>query len=178
MNLYLRFFIMIITSLFKKKTSILDTCRTQHRVWPNDCDIFGHMNNGRYFAVTDLVRSEMLIRAGILSTLRSQKIFPVMTGETIQFRKSLLPLQKYEIISRMSGWDDRDFYIEHQFMAGGELRALVLVRIRVVGNNGIRVTPVDILRSVESNEIEDMNMNEVIERWNDSSRMHWSENIQ
>ncbi len=175
MNLYLRLFFMFALVRFRSRISLFgETLVTKHIVWPNDLDPLGHMNNGRYFTITDLARIEMLVRAGLWQAMRARGQIPLMAGETIQFRRPLKPFQRYEIRTRPLGWDDKFFYIEHRFQREDELYALVLVKVRVVGKS--RSSPADTLRYVYS-EVSDSNMNRAIELWNASSNTHWTETV-
>jgi acyl-CoA thioesterase FadM len=172
MNLYLRLFVTMAFSRFKGIIAILDEYVTQHRVWPNDLDLLGHMNNGRYFTITDYVRMGMLIRSGILKEMRKRGIYAVIAGETAQFRKPLMPFQKYKIVSRTLGWDERFFYVEHTFTSSGHIHAVLLVKVIVVGPGRQKVSPAEILSYVD-NRVEETKVNTVIENWNSSSSDHW-----
>jgi acyl-CoA thioesterase FadM len=173
MNLYLRLFWRFLTARFKPRLSIRDEFRSRHRVWPNDLDLLGHMNNGRFFTITDLVRIEMLIRAGIWRELKNRKLHPVMVGETVQFRRPLMPFQKYAIVTRTRGWNDKFLYVEHRFVSRRGLHALMLVKVRVIGRKGVRVSPVDVFRWVHDEPVEAQKVDEQIDRWDQSTRIHW-----
>lgn len=66
MNLYLRLLWTWLRALGKAPIRIGDTIELQLRVWPNDLDINGHMNNGRYMTIIDLALIEYFTRAGFL----------------------------------------------------------------------------------------------------------------
>lgn len=174
MNLYLRLMALLLSVRWKSPVSILEELRSSHLVWPNDLDLMGHMNNGRYLTVTDLARMEMLIRAGLWQAMRQRGIYPVLAGETIQFRKALLPFQRYEIRTRTLGWDEKFLYVEHRFVQGDALAALALVKVRVIGRG--RPRPAEVLRTVCA-DLPDVNMNQVIEEWNASTEEHWTETL-
>jgi acyl-CoA thioesterase FadM len=175
MNLYIRLLIMLLTTRFKESMSIFDDFVTSHYVFPNDLDPYGHMNNGRYFAVADLARIQKLLRAGIWQAMRIRKVYAVAAGETIQFRKPLTLLQKYSISTRMMGWDERFFYVEQAFFRKGQVHALMIVRVRPIMKNDTRVTPREVLGYVYSNELEGTRTNEAINKWNESTKWHWKE---
>lgn len=48
MNLYLRLLWTWLRARSKPAIAMGDTIELQLRVWPNDLDVNGHMNNGRY----------------------------------------------------------------------------------------------------------------------------------
>ena len=175
MNLYVRLIWVLLSARFKKTVSMFEEYRSSHIVWPNDIDLFGHMNNGRYFTVTDLDRMAILMRSGIWQAMRRAGQYPVMAGETIQFRRSLAPFGKYTIRTRLIGWDRKFFYVEHSFEQAGQVAALGMVKVRVVGNGNPQ--PSHVLGYVYS-DVPASDMSEVIETWNSSSDEHWTETQQ
>ncbi len=177
MNLYLRLLFIFIVAKFKKRVSLFEEIKTSHRVFPNDLDLFGHMNNGRYFTVTDIARIDMLIRSGLWQELKKRKIIGVNAGQTVQFRKPLRPFQKYEIITKTIGWDNKHFYVENRFVSKKGVHALVLIRVRVMGIGKEKPTPAEILRHIYSNKIQENKMNRFLNIWNESSQMHWGESM-
>lgn len=176
MNLYVRLILMFLRIKFEKPVSIFDEFVTRHRVMPNDLDLLGHMNNGRYFTITDLARIEMLIRAGVWKELRKRDLMPLMAGETVQFRRPLMPFQKYSIVTKTLGWDDKFVYVEHKFISKKGLHALIIVKVRVIGSDQERLAPKQFLGFGNSGEIADINLNDPINKWTESTQMHWKQN--
>jgi acyl-CoA thioesterase FadM len=175
MNLYFRLIWTLIISRFKKPVSVLNDFCSNHIVWPNDLDVLGHMNNGRYFTVTDIARLQALIRAGIWQAMKRRKIYPVIAAESVQFFRPLMPWQKYSILTGMRAWDAKFFYIEHRFVSKGKLVALMLIKVRVIGDGNVRVAPADVLRFVHSGDVDNIRMDELIGEWNSSCQTHWTE---
>lgn len=173
MNLYLRLFLMLLTTKFQGSASILDNSITYHRVLPNDLDPYGHMNNGRYFAIADLARIRKLLRAGLWQEMKKRKVLAFVADETIQFRKPLMPFQKYAVKTRLMGWDAKYFYVEQTFFRDGDIHALLLVRGRPVRADRGSITPRELFGWVEKTEIPEERMNDVIRTWNESTKMHW-----
>lgn len=174
MNLYLRLIWTYIRSWFQTRASIFDTFVSEQRVWPSDLDLLGHMNNGRYFTITDYVRLEVLIRSGLWTKMRKLGYYPVLAGETAQFRKPLLPFQRYQVSTRMVGWDEKFFYVEHTFISARAVNALALMKICVIGPNNARPRPVDILRMAEPTAGETF-LEPTTELWNQFQGTQWKE---
>lgn len=177
MNLYFRLILMFLRIKFKKPVSIFDEFVTKHRVLPNDLDLLGHMNNGRYFTITDLARIEMLIRAGVWKELRKRNLMPLMAGETVQFRKPLMPFQNYSIVTKTLGWDDKFVFVEHKFVSKQGLHALIIVKVRVIGNDRFRLAPRQFLGFGNPGEIAETKLNEPINKWTESTQMHWNQSV-
>jgi acyl-CoA thioesterase FadM len=106
------------------------------RVWPNDLDVHLHMNNGRYLTLMDLGRLDLVVRLGVLGTLRRRKWNPVVGSLPIRYRRSLLPFQSYGIRTRLLCWDDRWFFLEQRFERRGEVVAVALVKGLFLGPEG------------------------------------------
>lgn len=95
--------------------SPLDPWRTPLRVLPNDLDLLRHVNNGVYLSLMDIGRVDMLVRTGAQRTVAARGWYPVLVGATIRFRRSLQLGERFEIITRVLGWDDRVVYLEQVF---------------------------------------------------------------
>jgi len=113
-----------------------EVARTAFRVLPTDLDVLRHMNNGVYLSILDLGRLALLRRYGILATFRRNGWYPVVVSETISFRKSLQPWQRFEVESRILGYDERAVYVEQRFVRDGEIYAQAFVRARILRRTG------------------------------------------
>lgn len=128
MNLMWRFLWTFLFSRFAPKVDIFSECSTTFRVLPTDIDMLWHMNNGRYFSLMDIARLDFLLRCGFFSVFSKNKIYPVVASEMIRFKKSLNLFQSFQLTTRIMGWDDKFFYIEHHFKRNDEIYALSLIK--------------------------------------------------
>ncbi|WOF23505.1 acyl-CoA thioesterase [Microbacterium betulae] len=110
--------------------------RIRLRVLPTDIDMLRHLNNGRYLSLFDLGRWDMLERTGLTGVLRARRWYPVVSSETITFRKSLGLWQRFDLETRWIGRDDRALYMEHRAVVGGEVYARAIIRARLLGPGG------------------------------------------
>ena len=106
------------------------------RVWPNDLDVNLHMNNGRYLTLMDLGRLDLIVRVGVLGTLRRRRWNPVIGALQVRYRRSLLPFQEYGIRTRLLCWDERWFYLDQRFEREGDVVAAALVKGLFLGPEG------------------------------------------
>lgn len=106
----------------------LDEARLSFRVLPIDCDVYGHMNNGRYLTVMDLGRWNHVQRTGLLRLFRKNSWWPVLGAAQIEYRKELRLLQRYELVTRLAAWDGKWFWFEQRFEGDGHLFARAVVR--------------------------------------------------
>lgn len=131
MNLYFRFILLLVKSLFNKKsTDMFQACSTKFRVWLFDLDLNFHMNNGRYLTIMDLGRFDLLIKARVFGKLLKNGYYPVVASESIRFKKSLAPFQKFDLISKVESWDERDFFISQTFISNNEVYAVGYIKGR------------------------------------------------
>jgi acyl-CoA thioesterase FadM len=106
------------------------------RVLPTDIDVLGHMNNGVYPSLMDLGRIDVMIRSGVWKKMRAHGFYPVMANETITFRKSLPLWQRFEIESRIVGYDHKAVYVEQRFVVKDEIFAQGMTRARFLKKGG------------------------------------------
>lgn len=119
------------------------------RVWPSDLDTNRHLNNGRYLTLMDLGRWDLMARSGLLAPVMRRRWTPVVGAATMRFRRSLDPFQRYDLRTRLLGWDDRALYIGQTFERGGEACATGAVRAVLLGRDG-RVAPQAVVDLVAS----------------------------
>ena len=75
MNLWLRVLHLIITSFFRPRLDpVRDVSRLTFRVWPHDLDTSLHMNNGRYWTLMDLGRTDIMIRSGLWRPILEERL--------------------------------------------------------------------------------------------------------
>lgn len=141
MNKLLRLLWLLLVSRVRPPVAPLASCHTPFRVWFNDLDVLRHMNNGTYLSIMDLARLDLMVRSGLWARIKARGWYPVVVAETIQFRRSLNLFERYEIETRVLGWDDKAIVLEQQFIRRGEAVAHALVRARFLKKAGGPVTP-------------------------------------
>lgn len=119
---------------------IFDPSVTTLRVRPADLDIYLHVNNGTYLQMMDVARTNYIADLGGFPLLRDKRWYPVVSAQTVKYRRSLTLGQSFEITTRVLGWDERVVYLEQVFTRGGALCARGLVAGRfLVRGSGERV---------------------------------------
>ena len=115
-------------SLLRPPLAPLEASRVALRVWPADLDLNLHMNNGRYLSLMDLGRFDLLGRMGLVREALRRKWRPMVGSATVRFRRSLEPLQRYELVSRVVCWDEKWLFMEQNFEREGKILASGLVK--------------------------------------------------
>jgi len=163
-NLYLRLLKLLFLLPFVRHQALLDSGHIAFRVWPNDCDINLHLNNGRYLTFMDLGRVQLLAQIGLLGKLLKNHWAPVLSAVEINYLRPIQPLQKFDLSTRMLTWDDKYFYMEQRFEAGGQLCAVALVKGLFLCR-GKRVQSREILAALHFDTVAPA-MPEVVRHWN------------
>ncbi len=120
MNLYLRLLLVWLRNYSGTRQHFSHLSDSRFRVLPHDLDAFGHMNNGRYLQIMDVARTEWMLQTGVADVIRQHRWAPILGGGVIRYRHSLTLLQQYRVRTRLLGWDQRWFYLEHCFADGRE----------------------------------------------------------
>ncbi len=122
---------------FRPRLGLLGESRLAFRVLPNDLDYNVHMNNARYLALMDVGRVDLILRTGLWRAMWNHRWQAVIAGSLIRYRRPLRPFQRMELVSRLIGWDERWFYIEHRIAAGTVLACQSMVRGAFIGSEGM-----------------------------------------
>lgn len=131
-------------ALAGRRLGLTDASRLRMRVWPGDVDYNRHLNNGRYLALMDLGRIDLLFRAGLFREGVKRRWMPVLAAADIRFRRSLALFQTFELITSLVTWDQKWFFMEQRFEARGDLYAQAFVKAAVKSPGGI-VPPGEII---------------------------------
>lgn len=136
---------------------LLGESRLTMRVWLNDLDLNRHMNNGRYLTLMDLGRVHLLGKAGVLKeALFSKHWMPVVANLAIRFRRSLALFRRFELVTRIVGWDDKWFYLEQRFeiedKGEKKLAAIAYLRSGFRSASGV-VSPREVLQLAGKNDL-------------------------
>ena len=124
------------------------------------------MNNGVYFSIMDLGRMDLMIRAGVWKKLTERGFYPVVSKETISFRKSLQLWQRFTVESRIAGYDDRAVFIEQRFVVDGEIFARAFMCGRFLKKSGGTVSMAE-LAEVLDVDITEVTLPGWLARWAD-----------
>jgi acyl-CoA thioesterase FadM len=112
---------------------ITDASVLRLRVRPLDLDLYGHVNNGRFLTLMDLGRTDWAVRTGLAKGLRTKAWKPVAGAATVRFRRSLNPFGRFELHTRLAGWDDRWWFFDQEMYVGGKLAASAWVKVAILG---------------------------------------------
>lgn len=136
---------------------------TTFRVWPTDLDFNLHLNNARYLSMMDIGRLDLLARAGALRPMLRNRWHPVVGAVMLRFRRALDPWMKFQLRTRIAGWDEKWFYIEQRFERDAEVYAVGLVRAAIRGS-ATTLTPEQVV-SAFGHRVDAPRLSAAFEEW-------------
>lgn len=167
MVLIVRFLFTLFKSRFRSKIGLLDESVLRFTVLPHDCDLNFHLNAGRFISFMDVGRIELIGRMRVLGTLLRRRWRPVMGGAVVRFRRSVLPFERFDVRSRVIGWDEKWIYVEHIVEKGGTFCAIGHMRTVIRTKEGANVPPADLLALFKL-DIASPPLPEFVARWRDA----------
>ena len=115
---YLRLARIMLSARAKPRLGLFDTHVMTMRCLPHDLDGFFEMNNGRVLTLYDLGRFALSMRTGLWDVLKREGWGLVVAGASVRYRARITGLQRFELRTRLLGWDARFFYIEQGMWRG------------------------------------------------------------
>lgn len=143
------------------------------RALPTDIDIARHINNGQYFSLFDLGRFDLMARSGLWAQMKKRGWSPVVQSEQITFRRSVTFMTRFEIHTRMIGFDEKCFYFEQRAVVDGEIYVRAHIAGRLLSRNG-PVSNAEILDAIQDlgHEVpEDLSIGEELANWRRDSAL-------
>lgn len=135
-------FIRMMAVLFKARRAPrvqpFDTLISHHICMPWDIDPWMELNNGRTLTLYDLGRIGLAARTPLGKALRERRWGMAVAGASVRYRKRIRAFDRFEMRSRLVGWDARFLYLEQSIWRKGECASQVLIRGAVTrGARGI-----------------------------------------
>lgn len=149
MNLWLRLLWLLLTTPFRQRLALpQEASLLPFRVWPHDLDTSLHMNNGRYWSLMDLGRTDLMLRSGLWRAVLRHRWVPVVNAGMIRFRRELRLFRPFRIETQILCWDENWLVMQHRVLSlgrdGGEIVAAhALVRAALYDRAGRSYVPVE-----------------------------------
>jgi len=119
-------------------------------VLPQDLDPFLELNNGRYVTLLDLGRYGYGARVGINSFLKKNRWSLTIAGTYNEYRHRLRLFQKFELKTKIIGYDADWFYFFQKIERKGKTHMASIVKYAFTSKNGI-VKPKEVLAAMGEN---------------------------
>jgi acyl-CoA thioesterase FadM len=117
------------------------------RVWFHDLDTSLHMNNGRYWTLMDLGRTDLMLRTGLWRAVLRHRWLPVVNAGTIRFRRELRLFRPFQVETKILCWSESWLVMQHRVLSrardGSEtVAAVALARAALYDKAGRSFVPV------------------------------------
>ncbi|KAK9333720.1 hypothetical protein V1520DRAFT_331547 [Lipomyces starkeyi] len=140
-----------------KNTPAVEADVFRTRVWTSrspamECDLNGHKSNSTYFSDLDIARTDLMVdvfKNMLLSTKKESGIWPyIPLGAVVSiFRREIKPFVKYNIKSKIIGWDEKWLFVVSRFELAGSTNTCAISLSKYVFKLGRRtITPQDALK--------------------------------
>lgn len=131
----------------KGRAGILEEVRLPMRIWPSDVDVYGHLNNGRALTLMDFGRVSYVARTGLFAQGLRRGWRPVVSAETVRFRRELPLFARFELVTRLCHWDRKFFYFDQRLVRGEAIHVVAFVQA-VTKYKGGTLPPAELLSAV------------------------------
>jgi acyl-CoA thioesterase FadM len=166
MLLLFRFLFTILKARFRSRIGPLDESVVRFTALPHDCDLNFHLNAGRTVSFMDVGRIELIARMRLLHPMLRRGWRPVGGGTVVRFRREVLPFERFDVRSRVVGWDEKWIYVEHVVEKNGLFCAIGHMRTVIRAKSG-NVPPGEVLALMKEN-IASPPLPEFVLRWRDA----------
>jgi len=123
-NLFFRILWVWLISLRRERLPVgVSESRLRMITLPNDLDFNLHMTNGRYLTIADLSRIDLFLRTGLAKVMAKEKWAPIITEHTMTYKRSLNLFSRFDLVMQLTHWDERSFYMSHQFIVDDRIVA-------------------------------------------------------
>ena len=137
MNLYVRLVLTIIRALLSKRIRCDENSVSKWRVLPNDIDVYGHMNNGRYLTLISLAAIEAVIRTGLLKSSLKRGYLFIWDQSQVRWQRPLKLFEKFTIEVQMLYCEGRYLYATGIFVkTNGKIAAEIHYRCCLKSRKG------------------------------------------
>ncbi|MFD1794984.1 thioesterase [Paracoccus aurantiacus] len=119
------------------KLGPLDSHISTHICWPWDLDPWIELNNGRTLTLYDLGRIPMAARTGLVDTMRREGWGITVAGNSTRYRRRVRGFDRFTMVTRMIGWDERFIYMEQSMWRKGECCNHMLLRGAITSKAGM-----------------------------------------
>jgi acyl-CoA thioesterase FadM len=164
MLLLFRFTLALLRSRFRRRIGPFEESVVRFTALPTDCDLNFHLNAGRFVSFMDVARIELLGRMRVILPMLRRGWRPVMGGALVRYRRSVLPFARFDIRSRVVGWDEKWFYIEHIVETNGTFCAVGHMRTVIHRREG-SVPPAEVLALMKLEGTQSPPLPEVVVKW-------------
>ncbi|AMJ59107.1 thioesterase family protein [Bosea sp. PAMC 26642] len=133
MNLWFRLLWLLLATPFRPRlVAPFAPSVLRFRVWFNDLDTSPHMNNGRYWTLMDLGRTDLMLRSGLWRAVLRHRWLPVVNAGTIRFRRELRLFRPFRVETKILCWTQSWLVMQHRVLSRGRDGAEIVAAVALV----------------------------------------------
>ena len=110
------------------------------RVWPHEAD-WTNVHQAIYPLYMEVGRWDVAIRSGLGRWMLKQRCAGIVGAQMIRYYRPLKRFQRFELRTRVLGWDSKWFYMEHRLETHARTMTVGYVQIMFLNRQGRRVQP-------------------------------------
>ena len=145
MSRWIRFVLTVLRSMLKPRLRVDQESRLTFHVWPTDADL-SLMNHASYLTIMEQGRIDFILRSGFLRLMLRRHWSALLGSITVQYRSPLRRFQRFQLRTRVVGWDEKWIFLEHQISRKSRIVAGGLAKIAFLARDG-RIAPAEALRA-------------------------------
>lgn len=109
--------------------SLFDVVSQEYRVRLIDIDSNLQLRTGTYTRIMDRRRREHGLLTGLLDHMAKARLNTVLANTEIAYVRELRPYQRFQVHTRLLGWDDKYLYYDQRFDSQNKLHTHALHRL-------------------------------------------------
>lgn len=90
------------------------------------------MNNATYFHFANKARLEFLAKSGLIAFLIKNKCNPIIIHNGFDYYRSLTLLQRFDIETEITEFDDQTITLEHKFSQKNQTIGLARTKAKII----------------------------------------------
>ena len=142
----------ILMSFFKSKVRPDQTLTSTFWANPFDSDWMNSIQAGRFFTYTDAARWEIAVRMGFMKLALRKKLIVILGGQRIIYRRPVRIFRRFNIVMRLTGWDEKWMYAAHSFEQSGKVCCVSLSKVGLRTKEGLH-SPIKALEELGYRQI-------------------------
>jgi YbgC/YbaW family acyl-CoA thioester hydrolase len=161
-----------------KRKNLFDETIVKGRCWTNDLDFNWHMNNARYLRQCDFGRVSLILETGLWDAILIRRkngmkdVSILVSALQVQYRQSVELGDRFEIQTRINGWDDNAFYLEQSMILNKnkQIAFLMLARFALTPRS---LTPQMLVDDLYSGSIQSPTLSPIVQVFKDNYKLNY-----
>ena len=134
---YIKLCTTLIKAKYSKKIELHEKSILHFRVGLTDTDLFGELNNARYFNYMELGRWDYTYRVGFFKLMKENGWGVAVGGSSIRYRRRIPFLKKFTLKTQLICHDGRWFYFLQETYRNKHICSSALMKVCAISKKGL-----------------------------------------